>query len=127
MPILQQYQGHAAFAAHDLQVTLGNDVLRSATADDYNTVKNTFIHMIGSAWWRYEVLKDVDPQELIVGGNYDGTLLWRRNLDDYAAIDVALCGDCDIATFARRFYFHGNLPLFRRLHRSGIIYSVDRV
>ena len=51
---------------------------------------------------------------------------WRRYLDDHAATDEALCGTCDIANFARRFYFHANLPLFRRLHRSGIIYSVDR-
>ena len=41
-------------------------------------------------------------------------------------IDVALCGQCNIATYGRRFYFHANLPLFRRLYRSGIVYAVDR-
>ena len=107
-------------------MTLGNDILLSATADDYDTVKHTHIHLIGAAWQRYVEWAAVDPLELIVGGNYDGTPLWSRNLDDHAATDAALCGTCDIANFARRFYFHANLPLFRRLYRSGIIYSVDR-
>ena len=126
VPYLQTYQRNAAVSAHDLQVTLGTDVMQSAEANDYNTVKNTFIHLIGAAWQRYVEWAAVDPEELIVGGNFDGTPLWSRNLDDHAATDEALCGTCDIANFARRFYFHANLPLFRRLHRSGIIYSVDR-
>ena len=126
IPALLVYQRNAAVSAHDLQVTLGTDVMQSATADDYNTVKNTFIHLIGATWIRYAIWEAIDPQELIVGGNYDGTLLWRRYLEDHAATDAALCGTCDIANYARRFYFHANLPLFRRLHRSGIIYSVDR-
>ena len=126
IPYLQTYQRNAAVSAHDLQVTLGTDVMQSATADDYNTVKHSFIHLIGAAWQRYVEWATVDPEELIIGGNYDGTPLWSRNLDDHAATDEALCGTCDIANFARRFYFHANLPLFRRLHRSGIIYSVDR-
>ena len=126
IPYLQTYQRNAAVSAHDLQVTLGTDVMQSATDDDYQTVKHSFIHLIGAAWQRYVEWATVDPQELIIGGNYDRTLLWRRYLDDHAATDGALCGTCDIANFARRFYFHANLPLFRRLHRSGIIYSVDR-
>ena len=126
VPLLSLYQRNAAVSAHDLQVTLGTDVMQSATDDDYQTVKHSFIHLIGAAWQRYVEWATVDPEELIVGGNYDGTLLWRRYLDDHAATDAALCGTCDIANFARRFYFHANLPLFRRLRRSGIIYSVDR-
>ena len=126
IPALQTYQRNAAVSAHDLQVTLGTDVMQSAEANDYNTVKNTFIHLIGAAWQRYVEWAMVDPEELIIGGNFDGTPLWSRNLDDHAATDEALCGTCDIANFARRFYFHANLPLFRRLHRSGTIYSVDR-
>ena len=126
IPYLQTYQRNAAVSAHDLQVTLGTDVMQSATADDYNTVKHSFIHLIGAAWQRYVEWAPVDPEELIIGGNYDGTPLWSRYLADHAATDDALCGTCDIANFARRFYFHANLPLFRRLHRSGIIYSVDR-
>ena len=126
IPYLLTYQRNAAVSAHDLQVTLGTDVMQSATDDDYQTVKHSFIHLIGAAWQRYVEWATVDPEEMIVGGNYDGTLLWRRYLDDHAATDAALCGTCDIANFARRFYFHANLPLFRRLRRSGIIYSVDR-
>ena len=108
------YQRNAAVSAHDLQVTLGTDVMQSATDDDYQTVKHSFIHLIGAAWQRYVEWATVDSEELIVGGNYDGTLLWRRYLDDHAATDAALCGTCDIANFARRFYFHANLPLFRQ-------------
>ena len=126
VPYLLTYQRNAAVSAHDLQVTLGTDVMQSATADDYNTVKNAFIHLIGAAWQRYVEWATVDPEELIVGGNNDGLTLWQHGVDglDYhAGTDEALCGTCDIANFARRFYFHANLPLFRRLHRSGIIYS----
>ena len=126
IPYLQRYQGNAAVSAHDLQVTLGNDVMDSATADDYHTVKHTFFHLIGAAWLRYVEWAAVDPEEIIMGGNYDGTPLWKRNLDEHAGTDAALCGTCDVANFARRFYFHADLPLFRRLNRSGIVYSVDR-
>ena len=76
IPYLQTYQRNAAVSAHDLQVTLGTDVMQSATADDYNTVKNTFIHLIGAAWQRYVEWAAVDPEELIIGGNFDGTPLW---------------------------------------------------
>ena len=75
---------------------------------------------------RYLVYEAIDPEELIVGGNYDGTLLWRRHRPEYVEIDDGLCGSCNIVTFARQFLMRGNLPLFRRLHRSGIIYTVDR-
>ena len=71
----------------------------------------------------------MDPEELITGGNNDGLTLWQHGVDglDYqAGTDEALCGTCDIANFARRFYFHANLPLFRRLNRSGVVYSVNR-
>ena len=116
IPYLQTYQRNAAVSAHDLQVTLGTDVMQSATAADYNTVKNTFIHLIGAAWQTVRGMGSGGSRsELIIGGNYDGTPLWSRNLDDHAATDEALCGTCDIANFARRFYFHANLPLFRQV------------
>ena len=86
---LQRIQANAAVSAHDLQVTLGNDILRSATADDYNTVKFTFIHMIGSAWLRYEEWAKVDPEELILGGNNDGLPLWKAGPDGLEAITLA--------------------------------------
>ena len=126
-PTSQRYRRNAAVSAHDLQVTLGTG--RDAECPPPTTTiqsKNTFFHLIGAADQRYVEWEKVDPQELIIGGNYDGTLLWKRHLDYYAETDEALCGTCDIANYARRFYFHANLPLFRRLHRSGIIYSVDR-
>ena len=52
---LQTYQRNAAVSAHDLQVTLGTDVMQSATAADYNTVKNipssTLSELHGSGTW----------------------------------------------------------------------------
>ena len=39
---------------------------------------------------------------------------------------MGLCGQCDIATFARRFRFNADLPEFRRLWRQGIVYIADR-
>ena len=68
----------------------------------------------------------IDPEALIVGGNFDGTPRWRRDLEDYIAIDEALCGQCDIATFARRFYLNADLAEFARLWRQGIVYRADR-
>ena len=68
----------------------------------------------------------VDPEELIVGGAYDGTLLWKRYEPEYVEIDEALCGQCEAATFARRFLKKADLPAFRRAWRQGIIYSADR-
>ena len=129
IPHLQRFQGNASVSAHDLQVTLGNDLLRSATAEDYNTVKYAFFHMIGSAQLRYETWAAIDPEELIIGGNNDGLPLWKNGPDGLEAnteVDRLLCGSCDVANFARQFYLKGNLPLFRRLHRSGIIYVIDR-
>ena len=105
---------------------MGHHTLVSAAEEDRLTTLYTLSDMIGSAWMRYKVWAAVDPEELVVGGNFDGTPLWKRTESDYVGIDEALCGQCDIATFARRFLFQANLPLFRRLHRSGIVYSVDR-
>ena len=65
-------------------------------------------------------------QELIVGGNYDGTPLWSRYLDDYATTDRSLCSQCNIATFARQVLKRGNIALLKRLVRSGIVYAIDR-
>ena len=41
-------------------------------------------------------------------------------------MDEALCGQCDIATFARRFYLNADLAEFARLWRQGIVYRADR-
>ena len=53
-------------------------------------------------------------------------MLWKRNEQDYIDTDEALCGQCDGATFARRFLKKADLPAFRRAWRQGIIYSADR-
>ena len=85
--------------------------------------------MIGSAWLRYEEWAKVDPEELILGGNNDGLPLWKAGpdgLESITELDRLLCGSCDIANFARQFYSNGNLALFRRLHRSGVVYTIDR-
>ena len=74
-------------SAHDLEVTLGNDILRAATDDDYNTVKFTFIHMIGPV--RGSGMKSgrrYDPEELILGGNNDGLPLWKAGPDGLESI-----------------------------------------
>ena len=121
------FQEHASRFAHQLDDAMGHHSLSSASEEDRMVVINTLSAMIGSAWQKFAEWREVDPEELIVGGNFDGTPLWRRNLDSFIALDAALCGQCDIATFARRFLFSANLPLFRRVWRSGIIYSVNRI
>ena len=86
----------------------------------------TLAAMIGVAARRYSEWELVDEEELILGGTYDGTLLWKRNEADYVQTDAELCGQCDGATFARRFLKKADLPAFRRAWRQGIIYSADR-
>ena len=125
-PWLNPFREHAARFAHQLDDAMGHHTLQSADEPDRLTTFQTLSDMIGSAWRQYREWEAVDPTEFIVGGNYDGTPLWRRNLDEYALVDDRLCGECEIATFARRFLFNANLPLFRRLYRQGIIYGVNR-
>ena len=120
------YREHTARFAHQLDAAMGHHSLLSAEEEDRLTTLQTLSAMLGSAWIRYNTWDAIDPTELVVGGVNDGLPLWGIDLADYQAIDVAVCGQCDIATFARRFYFHADLAGFRRLWRSGIIYSVDR-
>ena len=121
-----QFRAHAARFAHELDAAMGHHTLVSASEEDRLTALNALSAMIGVAWQQYAEWIQVDPLETIVGGQFDGTLLWKRNLADYKQYDKTLCGDCDIATFARRFLFHANLPLFRRVWRQGLVYSVNR-
>ena len=123
---VNNFREHAARFAHQLDAAMGHETLRRAEEDDSLTVWNTLSTMIGSAARKYQEWDDIDPQALIVGGNFDGTLRWKRDLDDYILVDERLCGQCDIATFARRFYFKADLPAFRRTWRQGIVYSADR-
>ena len=121
--LLNQFREHAARFAHQLDAAMGHHTLASADERDRLAVWNTMTTMIGSAARRYAVWNEIDPEELIIGGNFDGTPRWQRDLDDYIEIDEALCGQCDIATFARRFYLNADLREFARLWRQGISLS----
>ena len=124
---IQNFRAHAGRFAHQLDAAMGHHTMQAATENDRLTVHRTLAAMIGVAARRYaEWELAIDPEELILGGTYDGTLLWKRNEQDYIDTDEALCGQCDGATFARRFLKHADLPAFRRAWRQGIIYSADR-
>ena len=123
---LNQFREHAARFAHQLDAAMGHHTLASADERDRLAVWNTMTAMIGSAARRYAEWNGIDPQALIVGGNFDGTPRWSRDLDAYIGIDEALCGQCDIVTFARRFYLNADLTEFARLWRQGIVYRADR-
>ena len=123
---LLQFREHASRFAHQLDDALGHHSLTSASEEDRMVTYQTLSSMIGSGWSRYKIWDATDPEELIVGGNFDGVPLWKRQREEYVEIDRLMCGQCDIATFARRFLFQANLPLFRRLYRSGILYVANR-
>ena len=126
---LNPYKAHAARFAHELDAVMGHHTLASAEEADRLTVHQTLSAIIGSAARRYAEWEAIDPEQLIVGGTYDGTPLWQhhdRTVQDYEDIDAALCGQCDIDIFAREFYFEAGLPAFRSAWRQGIIYSADR-
>ena len=124
--LLNQFREHASRFAHQLDDALGHHSLASSSEEDRMVTFQTLSSMIGSGWMRYKIWAGTDPEELIIGGNFDGTPLWKRQEPEYVEIDELMCGQCKIATFARRFRFQANLPLFRRLYRSGIIYVANR-
>ena len=125
-PQLLEFREHAARFAHQLDDALGHHSLTSASEEDRMVTFQTLSSMIGSGWSRYKIWDAIDPEELVAGGNFVGVPLWKRHREEYVEIDRLMCGQCDIATFARRFLFQANLPLFRRLYRSGIIYVANR-
>ena len=105
---------------------MGHHTLYSAEESDRLIVLNTLADLIGNGWRRFQEWDVIDPEELIVGGEYDGTLLWKRDRAEFESVDAYLCGECDIATFARRFLLKANLPLFRRVYRTGLVYATNR-
>ena len=79
VPVTELFRAHAARFAHQLDDAMGHHTLQSAEESDRLTVHRTLSAMIGSAARRYDEWDLVDPEELIIGGTYDGTLLWKRN------------------------------------------------
>ena len=93
---LSGFLAHGARFAHQLDDAMGHFSLTGASEEDRMATYHTLSSMLGSAWRRYQEWAEVDPLEIIHGGNFDGTPLWRRNLDDYQEIDRQICGQCDI-------------------------------
>ena len=104
---------------------MGHHTLQSADEDDRLTTYQTLRDMIGIAWRKYAEYAAIPHQEIIVGGNFDGTLLWKRRQPEFAGVDELICGQCNISTFARRFLLAANIAEFRRLYRQGLIYAAD--
>ena len=125
-PAILQYREHAARFAHQLDASMGHHTLASADERDRLTTYNALADLIGNAWRKFQEWDDIDPQELIAGGQHDGTLLWKRDEAEYDSVHDYLCGECDIATFARRFILNANLDLFRRIYRQGLVYATNR-
>ena len=123
---LNAFREHAARFAHQLDSAMGHHTLASADERDRLATYNTLADLIGNAWRKFQEWDDIEPEELIVGGQYDGTLLWKRDIDEYRSVHDYLCGECDIATFARRFILNANLDLFRRVYRQGLVYATNR-
>ena len=123
---LNAFRAHAARFAHQLDAAMGHHTLAAAEERDRLATYNTLADLIGNAWRRFQEWYDIDPQEIISGGNFDGTLLWKRDIDEYRSVHDYLCGECDIATFARRFILNANLDLFRRIYRQGLVYATNR-
>ena len=123
------FTSHAARFAHQLDITMGGHTLLGADERDRLIVHQSLSAIIGAAARRYAEWDAIDPEDLIIGGNFDGTPLWKnheRTVQDYIDTDIALCGQCDIDIFAREFYFEADLAEFRREWRQGIIYSANR-
>ena len=123
---LNPFRAHAARFAHQLDAAMGHHTLYSAEESDRLIVLNTLADLIGNGWRRFEEWGAIDPEELIVGGQFDGTPLWKRDRAEYEGVDAYLCGECDIATFARRFLLRANLDMFRRVYRQGLVYATNR-
>ena len=104
---------------------MGHHSLTGASEENWLITYQTLSSMIGSAWGKYLEWEAINPQELIAGGTYDGTLLWKRNLPEYIAVDLGLCGQCKIATLARQFLFKADLSAFRSVWRQGIVYGIN--
>ena len=111
--------------AHDLDDAMGHWTLQSATEEDRMAAYNTIRDMIAFAADKFDEFAAIDPLERIIGGNNDGRLLWKHGLPEALEVFEQVCGNCDRKTLLRQVVMNANLPLLRRLYRSGIIYSID--
>ena len=111
--------------AHDLDDAMGHWTLQSATEEDRMAAYNTIRDMIAFAADKFDVFAAIDPLERIIGGNNDGRLLWKHGLPEALEVFEQVCGNCERKTLLRQVVMNANLPLLRRLYRSGIIYSID--
>ena len=123
---LLRYREHAARFAHQLDAFHGFESTQSAAEEDRLITHQTLSDMIAVGWQRYAEWGGVDPQEIIIGGDYDGTLRWKRYEQLYDDTDAELCGQCNVSTFGRQFRKKADLPLFRRGYRQGTVFSADR-
>ena len=123
---IQNYRAHAARFAHQLDSAWGNHSILSAEEADRLTTFNALADMIGSAWRRYKTWDATDPEELVIGGNNDGRLLWQVQKPEYDLIDAGLCGQCGQVEFMLEFLLSADLTAFRLAHRQGIVYTADR-
>ena len=125
IPYLQDYQGHVARAAHQLDAAMGFYSMLSMEESDRLAIYHAYRDFIAVAWLRYVAWGLIDPQELIIGGLYDGTFLWKRDIDDMHETHDILCGECDISTIARVARKRANLIALKSAHRQGTVYSFD--
>ena len=79
VPEVSKFREHAARFAHQLDAAMGHHTLAAAEERDRLATYNTLADLIGNAWRKFQEWADIDPQELITGGQYDGTLLWKRH------------------------------------------------
>ena len=121
------FSAHAARFAHQLDAAMGHHTLTSADERDSLIVLQTLSDMIGSPPGSdTRCGRRPTRIEIVIGGNNDGIPLWKVQKPEYDAIDAGLCGQCDIATYARRFLLAADLPAFRLAHRQGIVNAADR-
>ena len=123
---LLRYREHASRFAHQLDASHGFESTQSAAEEDRLITHQVLSDMLGVGWKRYKEWGVVDSETIIQGGEYDGTLLWKRNEQLYDDTHDELCGTCNISTFGRRFRRKADLPLFRQGYRQGTVHSADR-
>ena len=122
---VNDFRAHAARYAQHLNETLNYDVLGSADEWKRIVVKQTMIALLGLGERRFAEWEAIGPEDLIVGGVYDGTLEWKRDEQAYKDTYTALCGQCDLDLYAQEFFFDADLPAFRDHGRQGVVFGAN--